>query len=162
MYGVCLIVYTKPSEDIITQCEVQIEEWNRVNDKDADLQYVQGIQAKLAAEKARLEILLSSPASMSSEDRLEAITRTEELVKMYEEMLLPMRELGVSIENLYIPNCIGGLNNITKVRGALISVLSHWPWYDLLKDWLCRINQVLCAQVTNGEVTTSIETYGNE
>jgi hypothetical protein len=39
-------------------------------------------------------------------------------------------------------------------------VLSHWPWYDLLKDWLCRMNQVLCAQVADREIITSIERSG--
>jgi hypothetical protein len=49
---------------------------------------------------------------MSSGERLEAITTTEEMVSIYEEMLVPIRELTVSIDNLYQPNCIGGMEDL--------------------------------------------------
>lgn len=82
---------------------------------------------------------------MSSEDKLEEICRTEEMISIYEEMMNPIRELTLSVENLYIPTCIG--------------VLSHWPMFNFFKDWLCRMNQVLVWQHERRELNISLERF---
>lgn len=35
----------------------------------------------------------------------------------------------VDQDNVYVPRCIG--------------VLSHWPWHDFFKDWLCELYKVV-------------------
>jgi hypothetical protein len=82
--------------------------------------------------------------NMSNFERSEQITTTEEMINLYEEMMMPVKELTVSADDLlYQPVCIG--------------ILSRWPWYELLKDWLCRNYQVLKHQYDVKSITCSLE-----
>lgn len=141
----CLTVFKKPPKEITAQFEKYIGQWNEKNVKDTDIQYIHEVQTKIAFEKERLLKLKLNFAEkvMSSEEKLDEISRTEEMIAIYEEMMIPIKDLTVNVENLYLPICIG--------------VISHWPWYDILKDWLCRLNQVLENQQEINEITTSIE-----
>ena len=50
----------------------------------------------------------------------------EEKITVLEELINPLRQsVLVEPETVYVPTCLG--------------VLSHWPWYDFLKDWLCLV-----------------------
>lgn len=50
----------------------------------------------------------------------------EEKVALYNDLLLPLKStIMVDTDQVYEPKCIG--------------LLSHWPWYDLMKDWLCEL-----------------------
>ena len=50
----------------------------------------------------------------------------EEKITVLEELINPLRQsVLVEPETVYVPTCIG--------------VLSRWPWYDFLKDWLCLV-----------------------
>jgi hypothetical protein len=50
----------------------------------------------------------------------------EETITVLEELINPLRQsVLVEPESVYVPTCLG--------------VLSRWPWYDFLKDWLCLV-----------------------
>ena len=57
---------------------------------------------------------------------------SEEKIHVLEELLTPLRNsVLVSVENIYTPTSIG--------------VLSRYPWYDFLKDWLCLLQNDISA-----------------
>jgi hypothetical protein len=52
---------------------------------------------------------------------------TEEMINILEELIAPLRQnVLVNSDTIYVPSCIG--------------VISKYPWYDLLKDWLVLLN----------------------
>ena len=73
----------------------------------------------------------------------ELTIEAEEQVSLYEELLCPLKQtLLISSEHIYLPRCIG--------------ILSHLPWYNLLKDWLCFLVNGLR---TNSNVSLERQVY---
>ena len=57
---------------------------------------------------------------------------SEEKINVLEELLTPLRNSVLVLpENIYTPTSIG--------------VLSRYPWYDFLKDWLCLVQKDITA-----------------
>ena len=64
------------------------------------------------------------------ENNLLLTNAAEEKIDVLEQLLTPLRQsVLVEPDNIYIPTCIG--------------VLSRWPWFDLLKDWLSLLMQAI-------------------
>ncbi len=60
------------------------------------------------------------------EETLQSTHAAEETITVLEELINPLRQsVLVEPESVYVPTCLG--------------VLSRWPWYDFLKDWLCLV-----------------------
>jgi hypothetical protein len=98
----------------------------------SDYEFAQHIQTQIACEKERLLKLKLSAESTKEEEQ-----NAEEMINMLEELISPLREsVLVDVDNLYLPTCIG--------------VISKWPWYTLLKDWLCLLS--LAIQESVGDV----------
>ena len=63
-------------------------------------------------------------------DTATLVLDAEEKVEFYKNLLEPLKNTTlVDQDNVYVPRCIG--------------VLSHWPWHDFLKDWLCEVLKVV-------------------
>lgn len=73
----------------------------------------------------------TTPATPDSPaiDTEHTLADAEEKVKLYKDLLAPLNTLLADVENVYVPRCVG--------------VLSHWPWYDFLKDWICEVLRVV-------------------
>lgn len=65
------------------------------------------------------------------------------MIDIYQNMLAPFMMLVAQSEYIYVPDCIG--------------LQSHWPFYDVFKDWLCSLTRVLINQCDANNVSTSIE-----
>jgi hypothetical protein len=98
--------------------------------KESDLEYATHVQSQLAFEKESLLKMKLSVPDMGKD--LEQTS--EEKINVLEELLTPLRNsVLVSAENIYTPTTIG--------------VLSRYPWYDFLKDWLCLLqNDITVAE----------------
>ena len=76
-------------------------------------------------------------------EMLEEIHRLEEKVAIYEEMMSPLRHFMVSTENTIVPNAIG--------------LISHFPWYDFFRDWLCKLQLLGSSQEENKNIFLPLE-----
>ncbi|KAJ1550088.1 hypothetical protein HK096_008806, partial [Nowakowskiella sp. JEL0078] len=66
----------------------------------------------------------------------------EEKVALYKDLLAPMRNtVFADPEKIFKPHSIG--------------LLSRWPWYDVMKDWLCEI-----LRLVRGEIDDELEKAG--
>jgi hypothetical protein len=101
-----------------------IADWRSNNLAESDYEFAQHVQTQLAFEKERL---LKMKMGIDDIDK-EIIHGAEEAIQCLEELIIPLRQsVLVDTENIYVPTCIG--------------VIGRWPWYDLLKDWLCILLQ---------------------
>ena len=100
----------------------------------SDSEYVSHIETQLAQSIASLEQLKQGNQTTQVRD---AIAETIEKVNLYHDLLAPMRNsVCFDISKVYVPRCIG--------------VLSHWPWHDLMKDWLCEVFKICGGSTTSG------------
>ena len=94
----------------------------------SDLEYLQHIQSQLALYQ---ESILKYnrgifESNVDAQDVAQLLADAEEKVLLFNDLLDPIKNtILVDIENVYEAKCIG--------------VISHWPWHDLLKDWLCAL-----------------------
>ncbi|KND02343.1 uncharacterized protein SPPG_02814 [Spizellomyces punctatus DAOM BR117] len=152
-YGVCVTVYERLQSQHAAELEQITQELRSGSLGSSDLEYIQHIQSQLAENQeallhARLGITgiteqrtsitsgsASKPAATPSTPDSDSVTTehtiqdAEEKVKLYRDLLAPLNTLLADAENVYIPRTIG--------------VLSHWPWHDFLKDWLCEVLRVV-------------------
>ncbi|TPX71796.1 hypothetical protein SpCBS45565_g00951 [Spizellomyces sp. 'palustris'] len=155
-YGVCVTVYERLQSQHAAELEQITQELRSGSLGSSDLEYIQHIQSQLAENQeallhARLGItgitgiteqrtsitsrtapkLAATPSTPDSDSVTteHTIQDAEEKVKLYRDLLAPLNTLLADAENVYIPRTIG--------------VLSHWPWHDFLKDWLCEVLRVV-------------------
>ena len=78
-------------------------------------------------ETARTSILLQGKVVSNKE--LEEIAQersdAKEKLALYSELLQPIKLGVLDKSSLWVPKCIG--------------IISHLPWHDVLKDWLCAV-----------------------
>ncbi|KAI8927250.1 AEX-3 domain-containing protein [Entophlyctis helioformis] len=120
-YGTCVTVYEKPKGELYRQLESAITKWGQANLSESDFEYFNHVNDQLVAHQAKLQKARLDPSAEPFE-----ISMYEEKVALYEELLAPLKvTVVVKPEHIYVPRSIG--------------VTSHWPWYALLKDWLCEL-----------------------
>jgi hypothetical protein len=120
-FGVCLTTHKLPSKKRVSQLDNLIEEWRRKNVSSSDYEFAQHVQGQIAVEKEKL-LKLKIGGTGSHENK----AFVEETILVLEELLVPMKSsLLVEAENTFEPVCLG--------------VLSRWPWYNFLHDWLCLL-----------------------
>lgn len=142
LYGVCVTVYEPLPQAQSKQLEALINIWKDLRFKSGDLEYIISLQAQLSKYQ---EILLHAKMGMvpeagtannfgtaKLEDR-KALRNAEDMVKHYSELLKPLSDLLVDSDNVYCPRNYG--------------LLSHWPFYDFMKDWLLYV-----VKSTRGDV----------
>ncbi|KAJ3315495.1 hypothetical protein HDV04_003037 [Boothiomyces sp. JEL0838] len=119
-YGVCVTTYVSPTKEQSKQLDDLITDWRNRNLVESDYEFAQHVQTQLAVQKERLLKL-----KMGIEDSSrESAALAEENIGLLEELMSPLRHSVLAqLDNIYLPTCIG--------------ILSRWPWYDFLKDWLC-------------------------
>jgi hypothetical protein len=89
---------------------------------ETDLEFVHHMQSQLNIEKEKLFKMQSGII----ENDLSVYEKTKENVKILEDLVNPWRDqLLTESHFVFLPTCLG--------------VLSRWPWYDFLKDWLCHM-----------------------
>ncbi len=99
--------------------------WKTRNLMATDYEFAQHVQTQLANEK---ENLLRLKVSGSEIDSPIKQSIAEEKIVVLEELIKPLRNsVLVEPDTIYTPTCIG--------------VISKWPWYDLLHDWLCLVGK---------------------
>ena len=135
-YGVCITTYVLPTAEQAAQIESMISDWRAKNlvkayrsiQADSDYEFAQHVQGQLAEEKEKL--LRMKHGGM--ENTLVLSDAAEEKIDVLEQLLTPLRQsVLVEPESIYIPTCIG--------------VLSRWPWFDFLKDWLSLLVNAIQA-----------------
>ncbi|KAJ3178675.1 hypothetical protein HK101_010125 [Irineochytrium annulatum] len=140
LYGVCVTVYEKLHPSLASQLETMIEDWRSECLAQSDLEYMQHIQSQLAVnQEAILKIKNGAKTDPRNPDpeaeELDAaqltdlVAEAEEKVALFRELLAPLQSLLVDVDNVYAPRTIG--------------LLSHWPWHDLLNDWLRELLKVV-------------------
>ncbi|KAJ3018598.1 hypothetical protein HKX48_002793 [Thoreauomyces humboldtii] len=142
-YGVCVTIYERLHPSHAAELEAIAQDLRSGALGTTDLEYIQHIQSELAAKQEALlharmgmpEVppLAPPPATTSVADSPSLNTEhtlqdVEEKVRLYRDLLAPLNTLLVDVENVYVPRSLG--------------VLSHWPWHDFLKDWLCEVIKV--------------------
>jgi hypothetical protein len=126
VYGVCHTTYIPTSAEQNTQLEKMLSEWRRRNLKESDVEFASHIQTQIACEKERLLKL----NAMSSDENLQEKLDSKDMIGVLEELLTPLRtHMLMDTESIFVPSCTG--------------VISKWPWYDLLKDWLSLLNSAI-------------------
>jgi hypothetical protein len=123
-YGVCLTTYKIPSKKRMFQIDSLIGNWRSKNLASSDYEFAQHVLRQIAAEREKLlKLKVAGPDSGETPETKSAI---EETILVLEELLVPLKStVLVDAENSYEPVCLG--------------VLSKWPWYNLLHDWLCLV-----------------------
>ncbi|KAI9002655.1 hypothetical protein BC832DRAFT_524902, partial [Gaertneriomyces semiglobifer] len=130
MYGVCVIIYEKLCLKHAAELESLVDDICAATLGSSDLEYIQHIQSQLAENQeallhARMGMTLSTTANVTEKT---SPIDAEEKVALYRALLAPLSSLITSVDNVYAPRAFG--------------VLSHWPWYDFLKEWLCEVIKV--------------------
>ena len=126
LYGVCVIIYEKIKSKTILEIEEFVQKWREDNLKLSDIELATSSQRQLVHYQ---EVLLKAKNGAFENEEADP----ENFIREIEEKIATLQQevnthkftLPFNVENLYEPKCIG--------------VLSHWPWYDLLKDWLCEL-----------------------
>ncbi|KAI9097157.1 AEX-3 domain-containing protein, partial [Phlyctochytrium arcticum] len=169
-YGVCLTLYEKLTPKHAAELEMMTQELRMGSLGSSDLEYIQHIQSQLAENKEALlharmgigdtrksstKLNRFTEASASTEqmtspdiDTAHTLQDAEEKVKLYRDLLRPLDALLADAETVYAPRTIG--------------VLSHWPWHDFLKDWLCEVLRVTRGDYDdnpNGKVLAPLERF---
>ncbi|CAI2170691.1 4979_t:CDS:10 [Funneliformis geosporum] len=131
-HGACLTTYEPIPEDLFEELNEQKNIWREANMSKSEIEYADHLLDKIRTERRRIEttrakIMLQGIDADSKE--LEEIKKeredAEDKLVLYNELLQPIK-LGVLDKNsLWIPKCIG--------------IVSHLPWHDVLKDWLCAV-----------------------
>ncbi|KAJ3146265.1 hypothetical protein HDU86_000481 [Geranomyces michiganensis] len=148
IYGVCVTIYERLHPNHASELEAIAQDLRSGALGTTDLEYIQHIQSELAAKQeallhARMGMSEPSPtiqtaptepfsAQSAGPPTEQTLSDVEEKVKLYRDLLAPLNTLLVDVDNVYVPRCLG--------------VLSHWPWHDFLKDWLCEV-----VRVTRGD-----------
>ncbi|RKP01792.1 hypothetical protein CXG81DRAFT_5660, partial [Caulochytrium protostelioides] len=131
-YGVCVTFYERLSVKHGTQLSQMISEWRDENLADTDLEYIRQIQNQLAASQESpwpLHGQTSDLTGAASSMETQSLQDAEERLGMYNAILRPLNEtLMLDTETILVPRTMG--------------VLSRWPWYDFLKDWLFEVLRV--------------------
>lgn len=100
--------------------------WRQENLVQSDIEYVEHVKQQLEENEAVIADLKTRVIGPNDEDSVLLLASAEEKANLYRELLRPMRNTVLfEIDNVYVPRAMG--------------VLSHWPWYDFLKDWLCEV-----------------------
>ncbi|KAJ3151055.1 hypothetical protein HDU89_002267 [Geranomyces variabilis] len=144
IYGVCVTIYERLHPNHASELEALTQELRSGALGTTDLEYIQHIQSELAAKQeallhARMGISEVPPtpitttvepfsAQSAGPPTEQTLSDVEEKVRLYRDLLAPLTTLLVDVDNVYVPRCLG--------------VLSHWPWHDFLKDWLCEVIRV--------------------
>ncbi|CAJ0625434.1 15173_t:CDS:10 [Entrophospora sp. SA101] len=137
-YGVCLTTYYAPLPDhLIEELEVLHKKWCEANMAPSELEYIKHLLEKVKQERRRVEtakatisLQRSSNTTMGDKnDELDEILKekadAEDKLDLYLQLLEPIK-LGVfDSTKLWLPKAIG--------------IVSHFPWHDILKDWLCAV-----------------------
>lgn len=129
LYGVCVTFYEKIETQQLLDLKEMIEKWRLNNLIPSDFEYIEHIQDQL---KYYNDVLFKAKTGMLDhlEDLVDVITDADEKSNLYSNAMGPLKKtVLVETDNVYVPKCIG--------------VLSHWPWHDLLKDWLCGLVRLL-------------------
>ncbi|KAJ3299939.1 hypothetical protein HK104_005851 [Borealophlyctis nickersoniae] len=140
-YGVTVTIYEGLQSNLASQVENMIQEWREQSlealtelspQAESDLEYIQHIRSQLALNQEtllRARLGLGDPRQPDL-DPAEVLLDAEEKVSFFNDLLNPMKNTSlVDQDNVFVPRCIG--------------VLSHWPWHDFLKDWLCEVVKVV-------------------
>ncbi|CAG8503397.1 8699_t:CDS:10 [Funneliformis mosseae] len=131
-YGACLTTYEPIPEDLFEELNVQKNIWREANMSKSEIEYADHLLEKIRAEKRKVETTRAKLLLQGIDDdsqELEELRKeredAEDKLVLYNELLQPIK-LGVLDKNsLWIPKCIG--------------IVSHIPWHDVLKDWLCAV-----------------------
>ncbi|TPX34627.1 hypothetical protein SeMB42_g07288 [Synchytrium endobioticum] len=149
LYGVCLTLYEKLPVELASQLETMVSAWTAENIVTTDVDYVKHIQRQLDTAQERLKSLKQQASELGPGDSaiFEPIVDLEDKVTLYLDLLAPLRRnVLFDCKGAYMPRCLG--------------LLSHWPWHDLLKDWLTEV--VYCLRNQNALVEdSSMSRYKN-
>jgi hypothetical protein len=120
-----------------SKTDIFIELWNEIItlcfQTQSDLDYTQHIQSQLSMNQETLLKARNGLIDISEEELRDFITNCDEKISLYREILKPYaNNLLVDIDNVYAPRTIG--------------ILSHWPWYDVLSDWLREIVKIVKSE----------------
>ncbi|KAI9346188.1 uDENN domain-containing protein, partial [Obelidium mucronatum] len=123
-YGVCLTIYEKIQEPLLSQLEELIDEWRQECIANTDMEYLQYLQSQLAMNQEQILKARSNQfPDMDPSDIQELITDAEEKVFLFRELMKAMEKvMPIDLEHVYVPRCIG--------------LISRWPFYDVFGDWL--------------------------
>ncbi|KAI8800345.1 hypothetical protein BJ742DRAFT_86266 [Cladochytrium replicatum] len=142
-YGMCVVMYDRPSPAQASEIDEMFLEWRTKALVQADLEYIQHLQSQLAQIQETILHARQNPRSPPQTPRSatspapDTVADAEEKVALYTDLLRPMRDTVLaSVDNVYVPRVIG--------------VLSRWPWYDLLRDWLCALICTLRGEKSSG------------
>jgi hypothetical protein len=109
----------------LKELDDMIDEWIMSQLIASDMEYVEHIQRNLNHCN---EVLLNAQTGEMDEDPdlIEIIIQADEKAILYKDQLDHLKQtVLVNSDHVYVPKAIG--------------VLSHFPWHDLLKDWLCSM-----------------------
>lgn len=97
----------------------------------SEIEYAESLNEKIRIERKRMEtarakILLQRHISNKELEEIEMEKAdAKEKLALYNELLQPIKLGVLDNSNLWVPKCIG--------------IISHLPWHDILKDWLCAV-----------------------
>lgn len=141
-----IIVYEKPSPDVLSQLQKSCDEWRASNVSQGDFDYVQHLKTQIENAQKQLEFLkleLERALPVDRESMEDSIHYAEEKIQLFQDLLRPMKtNVLVDTSQIMVPKAIG--------------LLSPWPFYDILSDWLKAM--VWTMRNTNMN-TTMIERY---
>ncbi|KAI8896627.1 AEX-3 domain-containing protein [Globomyces pollinis-pini] len=122
LYGVCITTHVPPTKNQSAQLEDMISKWRANNLVESDYEFAQHVQQQLAFEKEKLLKINSGMEDSGGE----SVALVEEKIGVLEELIKPMKKsILVDTDNVFVPTCLG--------------ILSRFPFYDLLKDWLSHL-----------------------
>lgn len=129
MFGVCIVAWEPLCDKLLQDFETVVRAWRKIALDPQDLEYLSHLEHQLEKQE---EILRELDSEYGRDDRLSISTtylserkKAKEKKDLYLDMLKPLRQtLYLELGRVYAPKCIG--------------VLSRWPWYNFLKDWLCE------------------------
>ncbi|CAG8470634.1 5561_t:CDS:10 [Ambispora gerdemannii] len=131
-YGVCLTTYEPLLEHLVNEVDILHKEWCTKNMASSKIEYANSLAEKIRFEKERVDLARKKLDSESPvltiaerEEVEQEKAEAEEKIALYIELLQPIKSGVVDLTKLWMPKCIG--------------VISHLPWHDVLKDWLCAV-----------------------
>ncbi|KAJ3390675.1 hypothetical protein HDU92_000343 [Lobulomyces angularis] len=122
IYGVCVTIYEKVQQNLLLQLEDAIAKWKEENAPSIAFEYITGLGPKIDYERETI-----AEARKNNDPDLKEIEESaQERIHFFNNLMRPYQDtLLLDKENIFEPKTIG--------------VTSHWPWHDLLKDWLCEL-----------------------
>ncbi|PKC07971.1 DENN-domain-containing protein [Rhizophagus irregularis] len=130
-YGVCLTTFEPIQDDLFEELYEQQKIWREANMSQSEIEYAESLNEKIRIERKRMEtarakILLQRHISNKELEEIEMEKAdAKEKLALYNELLQPIKLGVLDNSNLWVPKCIG--------------IISHLPWHDILKDWLCAV-----------------------